>query len=97
MILANDLENFVSGGEGFNLEFKRSVKEEETREKTREKVREKIINAISKNGNITTEELAIISGVSIKGVEYHIQKLKKEGKIERKGPDKGGYWQLINL
>ena len=66
-------------------------------DKTREKTGEKIINAISENGKITTGELAIISGVSIKGVEYHLQKLKKEGSIKRKGSDKGGYWKLINL
>ena len=66
-------------------------------EKTREKTREKIIHAISENGKITTEELAIVSGISVKGVEYHLQKLKKEGVIERKGSDKGGCWELIGL
>jgi ATP-dependent DNA helicase RecG len=66
-------------------------------EKTREKTREKIIHAISENEKITTEELAIVSGFSVKGVEYHLQKLKKEGIIKHKGSDKGGCWVLIWL
>lgn len=30
------------------------------------------------------------------GVKYQLNKLKKQGRIERIGPDKGGYWKIIN-
>jgi len=67
----------------------------DTKEKTREKTREKIIQLIIKNNMITTEKLAISIGVTEKGIEWQINKLKKEGLLKRIGPDKGGQWQII--
>ena len=40
-------------------------------------------------------ELAEIVGISKKCVEWQMAKLKKEGIIKRIGPDKGGYWEVI--
>ena len=65
-------------------------------EKTREKTREKIIKAIKENNQVTAEMLAELLGLTIKGIEYHLQKLKTSQTIERVGPDKGGYWRIIN-
>jgi ATP-dependent DNA helicase RecG len=76
---------------------KESTKEQHTREKTtREKTtREKIIQAIQQNNAITTSELAkVIGGISTKGIEYQLKKLKKDKIIIRIGPDKGGYWRV---
>jgi len=42
-----------------------------------------------------TPEMAEIVGISPKGVEWQIAKLKKEDRIKRIGPDKGGYWEVI--
>ncbi|MBC2698160.1 MAG: winged helix-turn-helix transcriptional regulator [ANME-2 cluster archaeon] len=44
---------------------------------------------------ITMNELAEIVGISKKGVEWQMAKLKKEGRIIRIGPDKGGYWEVM--
>ena len=66
-----------------------------TGEKVREKTREKILRLIRENPEITTSELAEKSGVTPKGVEWNIGKLKKEGFIKRVGPDKGGHWEVI--
>ena len=44
---------------------------------------------------ITIKELAEIVGISPKGVEWQIAKLKKEGRIKRMGPDKGGHWEVM--
>ncbi|MCK4541229.1 MAG: winged helix-turn-helix transcriptional regulator, partial [Spirochaetales bacterium] len=44
---------------------------------------------------ITINKLAEIVGISPKGVEWQISRLKKEGKIKRIGPDKGGHWEVI--
>jgi len=44
---------------------------------------------------ITINELAEIVGISPKGVEWQTTKLKKEGRIKRIGPDKGGHWEVI--
>jgi len=64
---------------------------------TREKTREKIIVIIEKNKNITTKELAEYTGISTKGVEYHLRKLKEDDMLERIGGDKGGYWKIKGI
>jgi ATP-dependent DNA helicase RecG len=49
------------------------------------------------NSTITADELAELLGKSTRTVERQIKKLKDKGKIERVGPDKGGYWIIIKL
>lgn len=68
---------------------------EKTREKIREKTREKILQTIKDNDSITTSEIAARIGLTPKGVEYHIAKLKSERIIDRVGPDKGGKWVIL--
>jgi len=68
---------------------------EKTREKIREKTREKIIRLLKENSQITTAELATLTEITEKGIEYHIKKLKDDGILERVGPDKGGHWKII--
>ena len=67
---------------------------EKTMEATSEKTSEKIIKLIKNNPEITIDELADHLGRSTRAVEMQLQKLKEQKKIERIGPDKGGYWQL---
>jgi ATP-dependent DNA helicase RecG len=33
--------------------------------------------------------------ISTRAVEKQIAKLKKEAKIRRVGPDRGGYWEIV--
>jgi ATP-dependent DNA helicase RecG len=68
---------------------------EKTRVETRVETRVKIINAIEKNNRITTPMLAELLNLTIKGIEYQLTTLKKQGIIERIGPNKGGYWKII--
>jgi ATP-dependent DNA helicase RecG len=67
---------------------------EKSNEKGKEKSKEKILKVISKNSAITAKELAESIGLSVAGVEKNIRLLKKEGKLVRKGPDKGGHWEI---
>ena len=69
-------------------------KVEESSPKTREKTREKIIRIISENPSITTDILAKELGITQKGIEWQITKLKKDGFIERVGSAKGGHWKV---
>jgi ATP-dependent DNA helicase RecG len=46
------------------------------------------------NPGITMAEIADTIGISIKAVEKQIASLKREGKIERLGSDKGGRWKI---
>jgi ATP-dependent DNA helicase RecG len=66
-------------------------------EKTVEKTVEKIIRLIKNNPNITTKELILKIGLTRRGIEYNLKKLKKDGKIKRIGPNKGGSWEVVKL
>jgi len=64
-------------------------------EKSSEKSSEKILCLLRKNGNISAQELAGLIDISSRAVEKHLAKLKKLNKIKRVGPDKGGYWEVV--
>lgn len=44
---------------------------------------------------ISTAELAEIIGLTMKGVEWNLRKLKAEGVLKRVGPAKGGHWDVV--
>ena len=60
-----------------------------------EKMSEKIISLISKNPKISAAEIAEKLGKSSRTIERKISELKKNNRIKRIGPDKGGYWKAI--
>ena len=66
-----------------------------TTQKTTQKTNQKILNLIRQNPKITTEELAQTTGLSLAGVKYNLNKLKKGNTLKRIGPDKGGYWESV--
>jgi len=68
---------------------------EETVEKTVEETVEKIIQAMKGDPGITIDKLSQITGLSTRGVEWNLKKLKKTGRITRVGPRKGGQWKVL--
>ena len=62
---------------------------------TTQKTTQKILETIKENPTVTRKELASIIGVSENGIKFHITNLKKKGLLKRVGPDKGGYWKVI--
>ena len=68
---------------------------EKSSEKGSEKSSEKIIELLEKNPEITIAEIAEKVSKSTRAVEKQLANLKKQGKIEREGPDKGGKWKVI--
>ncbi len=54
----------------------------------------KIINLIKENKYITIPEIAENIGLSTRAIEKQIAKLKKQKKLDRFGPDKGGHWEI---
>ena len=71
---------------------------ERANEKVNEKVNERqklIISAIFENPYITQTELARTLGISVVHVNKNMKKLQEQGLIRRVGPDKGGYWEVI--
>ncbi len=47
---------------------------------------------MKQNPIITQNNLMQITGLSRRGVEWQIKKLKGNGEIKRIGSDKGGHW-----
>ena len=64
-------------------------------EKVSEIMSEKILWLIKNNSKISAKELAYTINCSSRTIERVIAKLKKEGRIKRIGPDKGGHWEVL--
>ena len=68
---------------------------EKTTQKTTQKIESLLIELLIANPESSRTKLAQDLGdITTDGVKYHLNKLKKQGKIERIGPDKGGYWKV---
>jgi Fic family protein len=55
---------------------------------------DKIIALLRENPRHSARSLADLIGISAKGVEKQLAKLKTSGRITRVGSDKGGHWQV---
>ena len=40
--------------------------------------------------------MQIVTGLTRRGVEWNLRKIKSEGIIKRVGPAKGGHWEVID-
>ena len=94
------VENFCGG---VRVTFQRKSATDTTTEKTTqknveksvEKSVEKVWRLIKQDPYITTKQIADAVGLSTRGIEENIKKLKREGRIRRIGGDKGGHWKVI--
>ena len=60
----------------------------------KEETVEKIFGAIKENSQITQKGLEDLTGLTRRGVEWNLKKMKEKGLIERVGGAKGGYWRV---
>lgn len=63
-------------------------------QKTVEKTVGKILVLIKENPKITREELSAKTGLTIRGIEWNLARLKEKGILKRIGPAKGGHWEI---
>ena len=68
---------------------------ENTVEQAKLSTADRIISLIKENPRHSTKSLAEAIGISAKGVEKQLAKLKTQGVIQRIGPDKGGSWLIV--
>jgi len=59
------------------------------------KTEDKILKIMEDNPNISMTNIAEAVGITVSAVEKQIVKLKNINKLERIGPDKGGYWKVL--
>jgi ATP-dependent DNA helicase RecG len=59
------------------------------------KTEDKIVERIRQDIFITTEKLGKNLGISKRAILKQIEKLKKQGRLRRIGPARGGHWEII--
>jgi Fic family protein len=84
------LESIHRAVKSFVKEYKKSD------QKSNLKSDQKIYKLIQQDSSITIKELALRLEMSESGIKKALNKLKKEGKIIRKGGAKGGRWEVLN-
>ena len=81
------------------LKLAGETKLEGVTEKVRERVTEnqkRILEEIIRNKYITIKRLSESIGISERKTQENINKLKGKRLLERVGPDKGGYWEILS-
>ncbi len=84
--------------EYFEHSFHVSLQGQEVTERVTERVTEnqrKIMELMAANRYITIRAIAGEIGMSERKVKENISKLKEKGLIKRIGPDRGGYWEVV--
>ena len=88
---------------GMSVYIKRRVSNVSSKEasqkmsqKMSQKTSQKIIDLIKEDPNISTQDMADIIGIDRRNIARNIKKLQEKGIVKRIGPDKGGYWEIVN-
>ena len=103
--LTHDIEAYRKSIDDISASTKEPLKSEGKKMRSREK----IITLLTHDNTLSATALAQRIGISPKAVEKHIAQLKAQGKavekhiaqlkaqgiLKRIGPDKGGYWQIL--
>lgn len=85
--LTTDINNFKESiGEDLPLE-----------DSVKQKTEDRIITLLQQNPQHTAKTLAEAVGITAKGIEKQLSKLKTQGRIQRIGTAKGGHWKVIQL
>ena len=65
-------------------------------EKSSEKTAIGILQIVAQRPDMTIAELAAILKLTTRAVEKQLAALKKQNRLRRVGPDKGGHWEIID-
>lgn len=89
--------DYEESGDGYLVALgysqQKTVTTPKTTPKTTSKTRDRLLELVTKNNQITREELSEQLGIGINGVKQQIRKLKKEGILERVGDNRTGFWK----
>ncbi|MBK1673338.1 AAA family ATPase [Ectothiorhodospira shaposhnikovii] len=74
---------------------KTGLKHPDNAKETPRKHQETLLRHLRQHPTASVPELMQVTGLSANGVKYHLNLLKRAGKLRRHGPTKGGYWEVI--
>lgn len=75
---------------------KLKMMEEMLEENMEEMLEEKIVKFIEQNPSLTVSEIEKLTNKSRGVIEYQLNKLKLDGKIQRSGSTKSGHWLIVS-
>lgn len=75
--------------------IKTKTTQETIQETTQETTKDKIIGLLKENPNYTKQDLMKLLDKADATIKEHLSNLKKEGRLERVGSTKSGYWKVI--
>lgn len=75
---------------GFNITTRK------TDSKQPENIDKEIVEIIKNNCKISRKDLALLLNKTEGSIRHHLNKLQEKGIIKHQGPDKGGYWEVID-
>jgi ATP-dependent DNA helicase RecG len=81
--------------ENVGVKFEKPVVDGRRKSELSEKTSEKIVTALESDRHLSISDLSAMIGVTTRSIERNIQKLQKQGRLRRVGPDKGGYWEVV--
>ncbi len=84
MVTNKELKFILQEGEGLK-----------TVGETVEKTVGEILALINENPKITRDEISVKTGITVRGVEWNLAKLKQKGLLKRIGSTKAGHWEVI--
>ena len=64
-------------------------------EKGGQKTRDRLIRLLDADPHLSREGLSAALGICPSAIQKHLAKLKKDNRIRRIGPDKGGHWEVV--
>ncbi len=76
--------------------FRTIIYRTNTKQETVGETVEKILHLIKLNPKVTRQELSTKIGLSVRGIEWNLKKMKENGLLKRVGSTKNGYWEVIN-
>ena len=86
---------FPVSGQGKSGEKTTQKTTQKATQKTAQKTAQKILHYIKQDASISRNKLAELCGISPDGIKWQLNKMQKNGVIRRVGPNKGGYWEVI--
>lgn len=72
-----------------------TVRAEESSEESSGETANKVLALLAQNAHLTASEIAQRLGLTPRTIEKQFAKLKQQGRLQRIGPNKGGYWHVI--